>query len=151
MPPGSGIAYLLATKGSDMRPTPAGLPARLAVMFALLLTLPALAAAVRPAHLALSKSDPADGTTLHALTEIRLWFSAEPMDMGASSVTVRILGADGKVLATGNAVRDPNDAKVYALGLPRGLPPASYKIAWQAMAVDGDAARGEFGFTVAAH
>ena len=94
-----------------MRPTLAGLRARLAVVLGLALVLPVLAAASRPAHLALLKSDPADGTTVHALSEIRLWFSAEPMDMGASSVTVRILGADGKVLATGNAVRDPQDAR----------------------------------------
>ena len=134
-----------------MRPTLPGLPARFAVVRGLALALPILAAASRPAHLALSKSDPADGATVHALSEIRLWFSAEPMDMGASSVTVRILGADGKVLATGNGVRDPQDAKVYAVALPRGLPPSSYKIAWQTMAMDGDVARGEFGFTVAAH
>ena len=134
-----------------MRPTLPGLPPRRAVLLGLALVLPLLAAASRPAHLALSKSDPANGATVHTLSEIRLWFSAEPMDMGASSVTVRILGADGTVLATGNAARDPKDAKVYAVALPRGLPPASYKIAWQTMAMDGDWVRGEFAFTVAAH
>lgn len=107
-------------------------------------------AAVPAQHLTLSKSNPADGATVASVSEIRLWFSAPPMDMGAGSVELRILDADGKVVATGNPVRDKKDAKVYALALPRGLEPKSYRIAWETMAADGDAAKGEFRFTVRA-
>jgi methionine-rich copper-binding protein CopC len=73
------------------------------------------------------------------------------MEMGAKSVTLRIMGSDGKVMGTGNAVRDAKDRKVYSIKLPRGLTPGAYTIGWEAMAADGDVVRGEFAFTVAPH
>ena len=134
-----------------MKRIPSSTPARLIAVVVLALGAPILLAASRPAHLALVRSAPADGATVHELPEIRLWFSEAPMDMGPNSVSVRILGADGNAIATGNAARDAKDDEVYALALPRALPPASYQIAWQTMAGDGDVVRGQFGFTVAAH
>ena len=132
-----------------MRTTRRKTAARWAVL-ALVGSAPVLTAARLP-HLELDKTAPANGSTVDSLAEIRLWFKEPPMEMGASSVTVRILGPDGKLIATGQAARDASDRKVYSLKLPRGLPPRVYTIAWQAMAEDGDVVRGEFSFTVAAH
>ena len=139
-----------------MKPIPSRVPARMRAVLAVALAAPLLVAASRPPHLELAKSAPADGSTVHAVSEIRLWFNEAPMDMGPSSVSIRILGADEKVIATGSALRDAKDAKVYALALPRGLAPARYTVAWQAMAADDHRPeapfiRGQFGFTVAAH
>ena len=133
-----------------MKPMLSNVGARLSAILAVAVAVPVLLAASRPVHLELSKSAPADKSTVDAVSEVRLWFSEAPMDMGARTVSLRIVGTDGKVIATGDAVRDPKDAKVYSLALPRGLAPAAYTIEWQTMAPDGDVARGRFGFTVAA-
>ena len=112
---------------------------------------PALLAAARPVHLELLKSSPTSGATVQAVPEIRLWFSAAPMAMGPSTVTVRVTSPDGRTVASGNGVKDAKDPKVYSLALPRTLEPRAYKVAWQTMADDGDVVKGEFGFTVGAN
>jgi copper resistance protein C len=124
---------------------------RLLALLALVAAGPVLVAGSRPAHLELLKSSPANGATVASVSEIRLWFSAAPMAMGPSTTTIRVLGADGKAVASGNGVKDAKDPKVYSLTLPRGLEPRAYKVAWQTMADDGDVVKGEFGFTVAAN
>ena len=123
--------------------------ARRVALFALIAG-PVLVAAARPAHLELEKSSPADGATVSSISEIRLTFTDTPMNMGAKTVSIRILGADGRTLSTGSAVKDPNNARVYSLALPRGLEPQAYRVAWETMANDGDVVKGEFRFTVAA-
>ena len=127
-----------------------GTTARLLALAALLAAGPVLAAAARPVHLELQKSSPTEGETVPSISEIRLWFSAAPMAMGAQTVQMKIMDAGGKTVSTGNAVKDPKDNKVYALALPRGLEPKAYRAAWQAMADDGDVVKGEIRFTVAA-
>jgi methionine-rich copper-binding protein CopC len=124
---------------------------RLLALLALVAAAPILGGSSEPMHLELQKSAPVDGSTVQAVSEIRLWFSAAPMNMGEQSVVIRIQDAAGKVLSTGNGVRDPKDPKIYSLALPRGLQPRAYKIAWETMADDGDAVKGQFGFTVAAN
>ena len=123
---------------------------RTLVLLAVLTTAPVLLAARLP-HLELDHTAPAHGSTVDSVAEIRLWFKEPPMEMGAKSVTLRIVGGDGKVMGSGNAVRDPKDRKVYSIKLPRGLTPGAYTIGWEAMAPDGDAVRGEFSFSVASH
>ena len=127
-----------------------GYRARRLALALLVAAAPAVLAAARPMHLSLAKSSPADGSTVTSVPELRLWFSDAPMDMGANTVGIRIVGPDGKLIAAGNAARDPKDAKVYSLKFPRALDPRAYSVEWQAMAPDGDMARGRFGFTVAA-
>jgi methionine-rich copper-binding protein CopC len=127
---------------------------RIPALLALLAAAPILAAAVaaRPVHLELQKSNPADGSTVESVPEIRLWFTAAPMAMGPKTVELRIFdGAGTTLLAMGNPVRDPDDPKVYSLPFRRGLEPRAYTIAWQTMADDGDVVKGEFRFTVAAN
>jgi len=123
--------------------------ARLALAAALLAAAPALLAA-RPAQLTLSRSTPADKSTVGSVSEIRLWFSEAPMEMGPSSVTIRVLDADREVVPAGPVARDRTDNKVFSLGLPEGLGPGRYTVAWRTMANDGATVQGEFGFTVAA-
>jgi methionine-rich copper-binding protein CopC len=131
-------------------PTP--LPkTRLLALLALVAAAPILVAGTEPMHLELQKSAPVDGATVQSVSEIRLWFSAAPMNMGEQSVVIRIQDAAGKVITTGNGVRDPKDPKIYSLALPRGLQPRAYKIGWETMADDGDVVKGQFGFTVAAN
>lgn len=134
-----------------MKPILPSMTPRLIASVAFLAAAPMLLTASRPASLGLEKSTPADGSTVDAVPEIRLWFTEAPMNMGPRSVSIRILGADGKAITTGNAARDAKDAKVYSLALPEGLEPRSYSIAWQTMAGDGEVVRGQFAFTVAAH
>ena len=123
---------------------------RILALVTLLATVSVLAAAVRPVHLELSKSSPADGTTVQSVSEIRLWFSDAPMAMGARTVELKLLDEAGKTVSSGNPARDPKDPKVYALALPSGLEPRVYTAAWQTMASDGDVVKGQFRFTVAA-
>ena len=122
--------------------------ARLLTCAALLMAAPALIAAMRPLHFALERSAPADKAVVTSISEIRLWFTEEPMDMGQSTVSVRLLDADKELVPTGNAVLDPQDAKVYSLALPSGLAPQTYTVAWRGMGDDGHVVRGEFTFTV---
>ena len=129
-----------------MRGRPRARPLRLAAV-TLVLAAASFAAVPRP-HLELARSDPADGSTVSSVSEIRLWFAERPMRMGASTVEIRILDTEGKVLATGHPVADKKDPKLYVLPLPRGLEPRAYRITWQAMAADGDPAKGEIKFTV---
>jgi methionine-rich copper-binding protein CopC len=131
-----------------MKPLGLRAPARLSLVVALLAASPILGGASLP-HLGLVKSTPSDKAAVESVSEIKLWFTEAPMDMGPKTVSLRIV-ADGKLLAAGDAARDAQDAKVYSLALPRSLAPRAYTVEWQAMAADGDLARGEFGFTVVA-
>ena len=131
-----------------MRATLRGSAAHWATALSVALAWPLLGA-IRLPHLELDKSFPANGSTVDSVPEIRLWFKQPPMEMGGQGVTLRILGPDGKLIATGTAARDAKDRKIFSLALPRGLPPRSYTVAWQAMAEDGDVVRGEITFTVA--
>lgn len=121
-----------------------------ALVVAVLLSAAPGQAHVRPLQLALTKSEPASGATVQAVPEIRLWFSEAPMEMGPSTVTVRVLDAAGTVAASGNAVQDRDDLVVFSLALADGLPPGAYSAAWSTMAEDGETVRGEISFTVAA-
>jgi methionine-rich copper-binding protein CopC len=137
-----------AERGREMRGTIPPMKGRLAAAVLMALAVPVLTAAARLPHLELARTLPANGATVDSVPEIRLWFKEPPMEMGAKSVTLRILSSEGKVIATGNAARDPKDRKIYGIKLQRGLPRGSYTVGWQAMAPDGDAVRGEFAFTV---
>jgi methionine-rich copper-binding protein CopC len=123
----------------------------LLALLALLAAGPVLLGGSTPAHLELQKSAPTDGATVESISEIRLWFTDAPMNMGPRTVVIRVLDASGKTLSTGNGVKDSKDPRVYSLALPRGLEPRAYKVGWETMASDGDAVKGQFGFTVAAN
>ena len=115
----------------------------------ILLAAPGLASPVH-AQLTLMKSEPAEGATVQSVSEIRLFFNEEPMAMGPSTVTVRIVDASGTPAARGNAAQSKEDFRVFALPLADGLEPGAYTAMWGTMSEDGENVRGQISFTVGA-
>ena len=99
-------------------------------------------------HFGLARSAPADKATVHALSEIRLWFSEAPAE---GTVSVRLLDASGAPVPTADPVRDAADGKVVSVQVSQPPAPGQYRVAWRGMGADGHVVRGEFTFTVAAH
>lgn len=108
----------------------------------------AVPADASPLHFGLAKSAPADKSTVHALTEVRLWFTEAPQE---GTVSIRIVGPDEAPVPTTDPVRDPEDAKAFAVGLSGAAAAGAYTVSWRGMGSDGHVVRGELGFTVMAH
>jgi copper transport protein len=99
---------------------------------------------VASAHLALRRSEPANGARLaRSPAAVTLWFTERPqlgftrvsLSSPEGEIVLRELSAD-----TGHAVR---------AALPRPLSPGEYLVSWQAASADGHVIRGEFRFAVA--
>ena len=102
----------------------------------------------RAVHFGLARSAPADKATVHALPEIRLWFTEAPME---GMISVRLLDAGGKPVPTADPVTDPSDGKIVSVR-PMETPPAgAYTVSWRGMGADSHTVRGEFTFTLVAH
>lgn len=99
-------------------------------------------------HFGLARSVPAEKSTVHALPEVRLWFTEAPAE---GSVSIRLMGPGDAQVATSDPVRDPEDGKAYTLRLKAAAAPGAYRVAWRGMGSDGHVVRGEFGFNVMAH
>lgn len=108
----------------------------------------AVPADTSPLHFGLAKSAPADKSTVHALTEVRLWFTEAPQE---GTVSIRILGPDGALVPTADPVRDPEDAKAFGVRLSGPAAAGAYTVSWRGMGSDGHVVRGELAFTVMAH
>lgn len=108
----------------------------------------AVPADASPLHFGLAKSAPADKSTVHALTEVRLWFTEAPQE---GTVSIRIAGPDGARVPTADPVRDPEDAKAFGVELDGPAAAGAYTVSWRGMGSDGHVVRGELGFTVMAH
>ncbi len=129
-----------------MNPT---LPVFRLLLLVLGLAVPGSTPASGPAvHFGLARSAPADKATVHALSEIRLWFTEGPSE---GTVSVRLLDASGAPVPTDDPARDAADAKVFSVQVSQ--PPAAgrYTVAWRGMGADGHVVRGGFTFTLAAH
>ncbi len=127
-----------------VRTAPVAYAGRSVVALVAALLLLGVGAAGALAHAELDTSDPADGTVLDASpATITLTFT-ETLDPAKSSF--KVSGADGAAIGTGAVT----GAKVMTLdGLTLG--PGAYLVKWtSASAEDGDIARGELTFSVAA-
>jgi len=105
----------------------------------------ALSTAQASAHAFLDHAVPAVGATIQAAPkQVQIFFTQgiEPSFSGAT-----IIGPDGKTLATGAAVFDPQNAVEMVLNLP-ALTPGHYKVTWHVVSVDTHRTEGSFGFDI---
>ena len=101
------------------------------------------APAILSAHLKFVRSAPAADATIEASpTELRLWFSEEPL-LPMSGVTLS--GPKGAV-----KLRAPKAGGDQSLVVPLDAPlePGAYKISWKAAGDDGHVLQGIVGFTI---
>lgn len=118
-----------------------------AVLSASVLSVP-VASSAPPVHFDLARSAPAADSTVHHVTEIRLWFTAVPQP---NATSIRVVRAGGEAVPAGDVVQDPEDGRVAYVTLEEPLGPGAYTVAWRSMAADGHVVRGEFPFSVMAH
>ena len=87
---------------------------------------------------------PVGGAIPSSPKEVRLTFSegVEPRFSGIELAT-----SEGRPVATGPAVRDPDDDKQLVLALPP-LAPGRYRVSWHVVSVDTHRTEGDYTFTV---
>ncbi len=97
-------------------------------------------------HLALESSIPAaDATVGTRLDEIRLFFTEAPRIDGT---TIRIADAANDLVASTAAAADGEDPTQVFIRPAASLRPGAYTVHWRAIAQDGHAVNGDFGFQV---
>ena len=106
-----------------------------------------LAAATRPIHLHLEKSDPAEGATVAAPGAIQLWFTQAP-ELAATRIT--LTSAAGDTVPTGAATRGTEAKAPIAFAVKKAMADGAYTVAWRTVGADGHTVRGTFTFTVKA-
>jgi copper resistance protein C len=95
-------------------------------------------------HLRLTATSPAADTVVtEPPEEVRLWFS-EPPQMGGTAV--RLADADGDLVSTSDAVADDEDPRQVFIRPREPLGSGEYTVHWRAIAQDGHAQNGTFGF-----
>lgn len=99
-------------------------------------------------HFELEKSAPESGAAVHAISEVRLWFTQVPQEKATS---IRVVDGTGEAVPTGEVLQSEEDGKVFSVALQDGLDPGSYTVAWRSMGDDGHVVRGDFSFTVVSH
>jgi|GEM_PF-695632 len=112
----------------------------------------ALSVALAAAHnTEVTKSDPADGSTVDkSPAQVVAQFSEE---LVTKSSTMKVIDAAGKQVSDGDGkvdLNDPNHQTMIAT-LPASLPDGVYTVQWHAVLTDGDASDGTFSFTVQAN
>lgn len=96
-------------------------------------------------HLALESSVPAaDANVGHPVEEVRLFFTEVPQE----GTSIRIADAMDELVASSEAASDEEDPTQVFVRPEMALAPGSYTIYWRAIAQDGHAANGEFGFQI---
>ncbi len=123
---------------------------RIVVLMALLATLAAVvvpghAARADLPHITLEKSAPADGSTVAAASEIRLFFTGAPLMRGAS---VRVVTSGRSLMRSSPPTADPHDPRQIFVQVSPPLPPGAYVVQWRCIADDGHVMRGDFTFEV---
>ena len=100
------------------------------------------------AHAEHDRSTPAAGSVIpRAPDTLEIWFTQELFRReGANTIVVE--GPTGRV-DDGNVVLDDADRTHLTVGLDADLAPGEYRVAWTSLSgIDGDAAEGEFTFTI---
>ncbi len=99
-------------------------------------------------HLALRTSLPeADATVGPDLAEIRLFFTEAPRLEGTS---IRIADEETELVASSQATADRENPSQVFIRPDASLKAGIYRVHWRAIAQDGHAVNGDFGFRVAA-
>ncbi|MGQ0642372.1 MAG: copper resistance CopC family protein [Gemmatimonadaceae bacterium] len=97
-------------------------------------------------HLALVKSDPANGATLpKAPKAITLWFSQRPNVKLTRLVLTR---APGDTVKTGTPAAVDTAGKQIRVSVDTALAPGTYAVSWRTLARDGHAVAGKLTFTM---
>jgi methionine-rich copper-binding protein CopC len=68
----------------------------------------------------------------------------------AGSTAIRLVDANGALLATGEAAQSAQDPTIFTSALTQTLAAGTYSVAWRAMAADGHVLTEDFAFTVRA-
>ena len=119
--------------------------ALLTVGFAVALNRPEQARATTVWHLALQSSVPAADVSIGALEEIRLLFTEVPQIDGT---TIRIADGANELVASTDAAADGEDPTQVFIHPEGTLSPGGYTVHWRAIAQDGHAVNGDFGFQI---
>jgi len=100
-----------------------------------------------PVHITMERSEPADGSKVPAVTEIRLFFTGAPLMRGAS---VRVVTSGRQLMRSTPPAPDAEDPKQVFVNMEPPLAPGHYVVQWRCIADDGHVMRGDFTFEVAA-
>lgn len=96
-------------------------------------------------HFALTRSVPADGSTVQEVPEVTLWFTEPPSD---GTVSIRLADSEGELVQTTEAKQDPEEPTSFSV-VPSSLPPVGkYTVHWRGMGDDGHVVRGTLTFTI---
>jgi len=97
-------------------------------------------------HAFLDHAAPAVGSTIRtAPPSIRIWFTQE---LEPAFSTVRVIDANGNVVASSDNAVDASDRTLLHLPIP-ALPPGTYRVVWRVLSVDSHVTEGDFKFSVA--
>jgi methionine-rich copper-binding protein CopC len=95
-------------------------------------------------HIGLASSSPAkDSHLMKAPTEIRLTFTGR---IDVTKASVELLTADSKPVALDSLRAVPDSVRVAVARIVAPLPGGTYTVRWKAIAADGAAGSGSFGF-----
>jgi len=98
-------------------------------------------------HITMERSEPADGTTVPSVSEIRLFFTGAPLMRGAS---VRVVTSGRQLMRSTPPAPDSEDPRQVFVNMDPPLPAGTYVVQWRCIADDGHVMRGDFTFEVAA-
>jgi len=96
------------------------------------------------AHAFLDHADPRVGSTVTAPTQVKIWFTEE---LEGAFSKIQVFDAGGKEIDGKDSKVDSSDKAIMTVSLPK-LPPGTYKVSWNAVAVDTHHTHGTFPFTV---
>jgi hypothetical protein len=97
-------------------------------------------------HLALVKSDPANGATVAKPPKsVTLWFSQRP---NVKLTRLVLANTSGDTIKTGAPAAADTAGREIRVSIDAALPPGEYAVNWRTLARDGHAVTGRFGFTV---
>ena len=113
------------------------------ILFTLIFMLAATTQA--QAHAFLDHSDPKVGSTVGSSpTQVKIWFTEE---LEAAFSKIRVYDSTGKEVDSKDVKVDPTDKAIMMVSVP-SLAPGTYKVHWNAVAVDTHHTSGNFEFTV---
>ena len=99
-------------------------------------------------HLALRSSIPAaDAEVSEAPGEVRLIFTETPQ---LEATTIRLADGSSKLVPSTETAADGKDPREIFIRPQAELAPGSYTVHWRAIAQDGHAVNGDFGFEITA-